>query len=185
MARSIDRRNCRVADRVQCDSQYTLDTLQQKYPRQIGDKGCVAPGWVDYARFASAGSREQARHSLGPTWESEVPVLFTLRRLEARMGLDTLIEAAALVRDRGHNFRVLIGGSGSLRESLTGLIRERRLTDRISLLGRVPEADLPACYAAADCFVLPTRALECFGLIVLEAFAAGTPVIASNAAAIP
>jgi glycosyltransferase involved in cell wall biosynthesis len=184
-ARWIDRRNCTLADRVQTDSQYTLETLRRKHGRRIAAKGCVAPGWVDYARFSAAGSRTQARQSLGAAWQSDVPVLFTLRRLEARMGLDTLIEAAALVRDRGLSFRVLIGGSGALREPLEQLVRERRLTDRVQMLGRVPEADLPACYAAADCFVLPTRALECFGLIVLESFAAGTPVIASNAAAIP
>ncbi|MFO1095499.1 MAG: glycosyltransferase family 4 protein [Planctomycetaceae bacterium] len=184
-ARWIDRRNCTLADRVQCDSQYTLDTLQRKYPREVDQKGCVAPGWVDYDRFSAAGDRALARRALGKEWQSDLPVFFTLRRLEARMGLDTLIAAAAVVRDRGHGFRVLIGGGGSLRPTLEQQVRDCRLTEQVQFLGRVPEAHLATCYAAADCFVLPTRALECFGLIVLESFAAGTPVIASRAAAIP
>lgn len=184
-ARRVDHENCAKADRVQCDSQYTLDALRGKHGRQIGTKGCVAPGWVDYAKFSAAGDRGAARRALGPAWSADAPVFFTLRRLEARMGLDTLIDAAALVRDRGRAFRVLIGGSGAQREQLQRQVHERRLDGTVEFLGRIPEADLAACYAAADCFVLPTRALECFGLIVLEAFAAGTPVIASRAAAIP
>ena len=184
-ARWIDRRNCQLADRVQCDSTYTLSTLQHKHRRALHDKGCVAPGWVDYERFAAAGARHAARSVLDDRWQSDVPLFFTLRRLEARMGLDTLIDAAALVRDRGHDFRVLIGGGGLLRGALEQSVDRLNLTNHIRFLGRVPEADLPACYAAADCFVLPTRALECFGLIVLESFAAGTPVLASRAAAIP
>ena len=55
----------------------------------------------------------------------------------------------------------------------------------IFLLGKISEHELPLTYAAADCFVLPTRALECFGLIVLEAFACNTPVIATPVGAIP
>jgi glycosyltransferase involved in cell wall biosynthesis len=149
------------------------------------EKGCVAPGWVDYQRFSAAGERATARQSLGTAWQSDAPVFFTLRRLESRMGLDTLIAATAIVRDSGHAFRVLIGGSGSLRGALEQQVQRCRLSEHVQFPGRVPEADLPACYAAADCFVLPTRALECFGLIVLESFAAGTPVIASRVAAIP
>lgn len=185
VARWIDRQNCRLADCVQADSQYTLGVLIRKYGRQVAGKGCVLPGWVDYGRFSGAGSRADARRQLGTQWQSEVPLFFTLRRLEARMGLDTLIEAAARVRDCGLPIRVLIGGGGSLKGALEQLVRDHRLTDCVHLIGRVSESDLPACYAAADCFVLPTRALECFGLIVLESFAAGTPVIASRAAAIP
>lgn len=184
-ARWIDQQNCGLADCVQADSQYTLGVLTRKYPRQVANKGCVLPGWVDYDHFSTSGGRAVARQRLGPLWQTEAPLFFTLRRLEARMGLDTLIEAAARVRDRGLSLRVLIGGGGALKASLEQLVRDRNLTDCVHLIGRVSESDLPACYAAADCFVLPTRALECFGLIVLEAFAAGTPVIASRAAAIP
>jgi glycosyltransferase involved in cell wall biosynthesis len=181
----IDRRNLAKADRVQTCSQYTLKVLQQKHPRQVADKGRVAPGWVDFDRYAGARKSEPGSRTTRESRTAEAPLFFTLRRLETRMGLDTLIDAAALVRDRGLSFRVVIGGNGSLREALEQQVQRFKLTDRVQFIGRVTEPDLPQRYAAADCFVLPTRALECFGLIVLEAFAAGTPVIASRAAAIP
>jgi glycosyltransferase involved in cell wall biosynthesis len=184
-ARRVDGKNCQLADRVQCDSQYTLSVMQAKHARKIGQKGTVAPGWVDVSQFLPANDRRELRNSLGEPWQTDVPVFFTLRRLENRMGLDTFIEAAKLLEDRGLPFRILIGGGGSQREHLQQMINSYGLHHSVILLGRLPEDQLAACYAAADCFVLPTRALECFGLIVLEAFACNTPVIASNVAAIP
>ena len=70
-------------------------------------------------------------------------------------------------------------------ESLRQQIGRLKLTETVRLLGRVPDEDLATSYAAADCFVLPTAALECFGLIILEAYACGVPVIATPVAAIP
>lgn len=101
------------------------------------------------------------------------------------MGLDTLIEACRLLRNDGYEFRTLIGGGGPLQNVLQQQIDASDLNQSVRLLGRLPEEQLAASYAAADCFILPTRALECFGLIVLEALACDTPVIASNVAAIP
>jgi len=122
---------------------------------------------------------------LGAKWQTERPVFFSVRRLEPRMGLDLLVEAAQILRKRGQEFRIIIGGSGSAEESLRGQIASLNLQDSVFLVGRISEDQLPLCFAAADCFVLPTRALECFGLIVLESFATGTPVIATPGGAIP
>ncbi len=184
IASRIDRSNLRNSDHVLTMSRYTLDCLERKHGG-IAAKGSVLPGWVDTESFYSADDRQSLRHSLGESWNTNVPVFFTLRRLEQRMGLETLIAAAAILRKHGFHFRVLIGGGGSLRNQLQQQIIDLQLQDVVLLIGRIPEARLQAHYAAADCFVLPTRALECFGLIVLEAFACETPVIASNVAAIP
>jgi glycosyltransferase involved in cell wall biosynthesis len=185
LARRVDRECIQRADQVQTDSRYTLETMDLKHPDAMHGKGNVVPGWVDVQRFLPAADFRALRLGMGGDWNTDLPVFFTLRRLEARMGLDTLIEAAALLARHGRGFRVLIGGSGSLRDRLEQLVVDREVADVVRFLGRIPEEDLPRCYAAADCFVLPTRTLECFGLIVLESFAAGTPVIASNVAAIP
>ncbi len=184
-ARRIDRSNCRRSTVVQCDSRYTLSVLQQRYPHAVQKKGLVAPGWVDGATFVPTGDRQRMRAQLSGPWQTDVPVFFTLRRLENRMGLETLIEASRILKSRGQVFRTLIGGGGSLKEQLSLQIEAQELQENVFLLGRLAEDQLPLAYAAADCFVLPTRALECFGLIVLEAFACNTPVIASNVAAIP
>lgn len=181
----VDGRNVRLADCVQTDSQYTMDTMIRKHGSAVRHKGIVAPGWVDCERFQPVVDRPVTRQTLGEDWDTDLPVFFTLRRLETRMGLDTLVEAAARLAGQGAQFRLLIGGSGSLKESLTQSIQNAGLHDHVRLLGRIPEEQLATCYAAADCFVLPTKSLECFGLIVLEAFAVDTPVIASRVAAIP
>jgi glycosyltransferase involved in cell wall biosynthesis len=55
----------------------------------------------------------------------------------------------------------------------------------VTFLGFVPEDELPGAYAAADAFVLPTTALEGFGLATIEALAAGTPVIGTTTGATP
>ena len=185
VARRVDRRNCQLADQVQCDSRYTLSVMTQRHRRAVGNKGLVAPGWVESARFVPADNRSAIRHVLGEHWNVDCPVFFTLRRLQNRMGLETLVDACQLLVQRGLKFRTLIGGGGPLRESLQERILSAGLQESVVLLGRLPEEQLADYYAAADCFVLPTKALECFGLIVLEAFACNTPVIASNVAAIP
>ncbi len=185
LARWIDGRNIRLADRVQTDSQYTLDSLHRKHGRRVLDRGVVSPGWVDLDTFQPTDDRAAVRAALGVPWQFDGPLFFTLRRLESRMGLDTLIDAADRLRQQGARFRVLIGGGGPLASTLAATIQDRGLSEHVFLLGRIEQERIGACYAAADCFVLPTRALECFGLIVLEAYAAGTPVIASDVAAIP
>ena len=185
VARRVDRRNCQLADQVQCDSRYTLSVMTQRHRRAVGHKGLVAPGWVESTRFVPAENRSAIRQVLGEHWNVDVPVFFTLRRLQNRMGLETLVDACQLLAQRGLKFRTLIGGGGPLRESLQERIHSAGIGESVRLLGRLPEEQLSDCYAAADCFVLPTKALECFGLIVLEAFACNTPVIASNVAAIP
>lgn len=184
-ARWVDHRIILNCTRMQTDSAYTWQSMVRKYGGGAAIKGIVAPGWVEADRFLPAANRANLRNSLGPVWETDVPVFFTLRRLENRMGLDTLVSAGEYLRREGLNFRILIGGGGSLRGALQQQIDVAGLQNCVILLGRLPEEQLASAYAAADCFVLPTRALECFGLIVLEAFACNTPVIASRVAAIP
>jgi glycosyltransferase involved in cell wall biosynthesis len=101
------------------------------------------------------------------------------------MGLDRLLYAAQKVKSAGWIFNLIIGGDGPLRKRLEILVGELGLKGRVSFAGRVPEAQLPLMYGAADAFVLPTAELECFGLIVLEALACGRPVLATPVGAIP
>jgi glycosyltransferase involved in cell wall biosynthesis len=185
LGRWVDARCVAWADRIQTASCYTLESMIEKHGSTVRNKGVVAPGWVDADRFRPIADRAGTRRQLGGPWDTDLPIFFTLRRHEARMGLDTLIDAVDRRARTARPFRVLIGGDGSLRSQLEQRVRELRLEGTIRFLGRLAEQDIPLCYAAADCFVLPTRALECFGLIVLESFAAGTPVIAARVAAIP
>lgn len=182
----LEARVLKVSDLVHCDSDYTRRFMQSEHPRGLNSKAIVLPGWVDVERFrAATGSRDDVRADLGWPWEPGVTTFFALRRLVPRMGLDTLIEAAALLAIGGRPFRIVVGGEGVERPRLEALAAARGIAGRVAFVGRIPEAQLSASYTAADCFVLPTRTLECFGLIVLEAYACGVPVIGVPVGSIP
>ncbi|NNJ26387.1 glycosyltransferase family 4 protein [Alienimonas chondri] len=193
VAAELEGRNCRRADAIVGLSAFTLHRLRALCPdistlrdAPVGGAS-VCHGWIDIERFQPVEDRPALRARLGGAWANaaEEPTFFTLRRLHRRMGLDLLIDAAAALDRSGKRFRLLIGGGGPLRGELQARIDSLGLSERVTLLGFVPDEDLPDCYAAADCFVLPTRDLECFGLIILESYAAGVPVIATPVAAIP
>jgi glycosyltransferase involved in cell wall biosynthesis len=164
-------------------SEFTKQQIIRIHGEEAGSRVQVIPGWVDLDRFRIIDDRQAAKLSLG--WPLDVPVLFTLRRLVPRMGLDRLIRAARLVRDRGRAMHLVIGGSGPMREELEQLASSLDLVSSIRFTGRVPDAELPKMYGACDAFLLPTAELECFGLIAIEALACGRPVLATPVAAIP
>ena len=68
---------------------------------------------------------------------------------------------------------------------LATLVERKNLQEHVRLAGFVPDADLPIAYRAADVSVVPSIALEGFGLIVLESLAAGTPVIVTPVGGLP
>ena len=109
---------------------------------------------------------------------SEIPKLVTLRRLEHRMGLELLLDACYLLKKRGIEFELEIGGKGPLFDVLNSKIAKLGLARVVQLVGFVPDEDVPRFLSNADLFVLPSIALEGFGLVILESFACGTPVIA-------
>ena len=158
------------------------DVLHRRYgiaPERIR----IVPGGVDIARFATPTSRAEARVRLG--WPADRPLIFAARRLQRRMGLETLIEAMATVRAGAPEALLLIAGKGPLAAELDARIDALNLRRHARLLGFVPEADLPLAYRAADLTIVPTQALEGFGLITLESLAAGTPVLVTPVGGLP
>jgi glycosyltransferase involved in cell wall biosynthesis len=145
----------------------------------------LIPGAVDVEHFRPTADRGEIRRRLKLP-ENET-ILFTVRNLVPRMGLDNLLRALALLRrqDLGRDLLLLIGGEGPLRSVLTDTIQRLGLADCVRLIGFVPDASLPAYYQAADLAVLPTQELEGFGLITVEALACGTPVLGTPVGAIP
>lgn len=164
-------------------SQYTICCIGEVHGKEIAERVKLIPGWVDTSRFVPAEDRELLKAQLG--WPPDVPILFTLRRLEARMGLDRLLDASRRLLREGFRFHLVIGGSGSLRASLEEQTVALELSESVTFMGRVEDRDLPLAYAACDAFVLPTAQLECFGLIALEALSTGRPVLATPVGAIP
>jgi glycosyltransferase involved in cell wall biosynthesis/SAM-dependent methyltransferase len=147
------------------------------------DRIAIVPGGVDLARFSPPADVSATRRRLG--LPEDRPLLLTVRDLEPRMGLDVLLRAVARAREEAADALVLIGGRGWRERALRALAAELGLDDHVRFLGFVPEADLADYYRAADAFVLPTRELEGFGLVTVEALACGTPVVGTSAGATP
>lgn len=115
-------------------------------------------------------------HPVKP-FASETPMLGTLGRLHVNKGLDLMIQAAGLLRDRGVSVHLRLAGDGPEKETLLKLVQTLGLSDQVRFDGWIEPAD--GFLAALDLFVLPSR-VEPFGLVVAEAMAAGVPVIASR-----
>jgi glycosyltransferase involved in cell wall biosynthesis len=75
---------------------------------------------------------------------------------------------------------LLIVGSGRLEGRLREVAREAGIEGDVRFPGSVPDEALPDYYRAADLFVLPSRGLEAFGLVTLEALASGLPVVGTD-----
>ncbi len=143
----------------------------------------VVPCGIDSGRFRPLddGERRQVRERYGL---HDGPLVLSLSRLVPRKGMDVLIDAGARLADRVPDLQVAIGGSGRDRKRL-----EKRAADRrapVTFLGRVPEHDLASVYGAADVYAMLCRnrwrglEQEGFGIVFLEAAAAGVPQIAGN-----
>lgn len=155
------------ADRVVVLSEFMSDQLERVYGR---DDATIIPGGVDTALF-SPSAEESFRVTANGT------AFLTVRRLSARMGVDILIDAFARIAPDFPDAELFIAGDGPLRQELERRASEAGVSERVTFLGYVPDADLPGVYAGADIFVLPTTRLEGFGLATLEALAAGTPAV--------
>jgi glycosyltransferase involved in cell wall biosynthesis/SAM-dependent methyltransferase len=177
----LERACLRRATRVHVLSRFSADLLARLH-RIGGDRVVAIAGGADLARFRPPDDRRALRRRLGLPLDR--PVLFTVRNLEPRMGLDGLLEAMAHGRRPGGPC-LLIGGTGPLRARLERQAGDLGLADRVRFLGFVPDEALPDWYGAADAFVLPTRELEGFGLVTVEALACGTPVLATPVGATP
>ena len=140
----------------------------------------IIPGGVDLQEFHPLKPEEdlnEIRNLL--SLEKEVPIILTVRRLEERMGLENLVLAVELLIKKvsKNNFQIIIVGKGSLENKLKDLIAEKNLSEKIKLVGLVSREKLPLYFKVADLFVLPTTAIEGFGLVTAEAFASGLAVM--------
>lgn len=161
-----------------------------RYPAAEGERAAgrplpvvpVPPG-VDVSRFRPLGTAAgaEARRRLGlPAGR----LVLSVSRLVPRKGMDTLIRAAARLAPGRPDLTVAIAGSGRDRGRLERLAAETRAP--VVFCGRVPDADLPDLYAAADVFAMLCRSRwrgleqEGFGIVFLEAAAAGVPAVAGE-----
>jgi glycosyltransferase involved in cell wall biosynthesis len=173
------RRAYRFVDRF-----LAIGTANRAYYRALGipdDRIHLVPYTVDNDRFISAARLDAAgrtamRRELGlPTGR---PVVMFASKFMPRKHPEAVLFAAALLRDRGFPVALLMVGAGELESRLRELVVQLQLDD-VVFPGFVNQSKLPAVYAAADVFVLPS-ADEPWGFIVNEVMCAGLPVVVSR-----
>jgi rhamnosyl/mannosyltransferase len=135
----------------------------------VSDRFHVVPFGVDVPVYATPHPRAaeiRARY--------REPLLFALGRHVYYKGFEFLIDAMDLLP----NARLLLGGSGPLTEELRKRAAAGQARDRVTFLGRIPDNELPAYYQACDVFCMPSvERAEAFGIVQIEAMAAGKPVV--------
>ncbi len=139
--------------------------------RAEGLRAEVIPNTIDRARF-----RFRRRRPLRPH-------LLSTRNLEPLYNVACTLRAFQRIQARVPDATLTVVGTGSQDAALRRLTRELSL-DRVTFLGRVPPAAMPAVYAAADLYV-QTPDVDNMPLSVLEAFASGLPVISTEAGGVP
>ena len=156
----------RVAKRLAV-STAARDTVARYFPGEY----TIVPNGIDVEHFA----RPAPRPADMPPGR---PHVLYVGRLEPRKGLDHLVDAIALVRCDVPDVRLVIVGSGPDR----GALIERARVAGVDALfaGAVTDEQLPAFYQAADVLCAPATFGESFGIVLLEAMAAGCPVVASS-----
>ena len=141
----------------------------------VAQRLVVVPNGVALPPLLPAEARaEVRRHHDVP---EQIPLILGAGRLTEQKNFAALVEAAAVLRERQRDFRILVAGEGELRSSLQARIADLGLSERMRLLGNV--TDLGDLMQAADLFVLPSL-WEGLPLVLLEALAAGLPVVATR-----
>lgn len=137
----------------------------------LGGDAVLIPNGVEVARFTNAEPL--------PGWPGESGALVFLGRVdEPRKGLPNLLAAFPLIARRHPGVRLLVVGPGE--PDLIDSMLPRELREQVVVLGRVDEPTKAAALASGDVYVAPHIGGESFGIVLLEAMAAHTPVVASN-----
>ena len=145
------------------------DFVSRRFP---GDYR-VIPNGIDYLRFATP------RTPLPAYEDGALDVLF-VGRLEKRKGLEYLLRAWGLVRDTFPSARLLVVGGDGRRQEYYERYTETRGWQDVVFAGHVSSDDLVRYYQTSDVFCAPSTGQESFGIVLLEAMAAGRPIVASR-----
>lgn len=172
---------------VICNSRYTEKLVLDIAPNATTK---VINPCVDITRFSVGLTQAEAREHLGLPKDGNI--LLSVSRIDEYKGHDVVLDAlAALPAEQRRLLHYVVAGRGGHLEALKCRAEQLGLSDGISWLGFVADEALPLLYKAANLFVLCTRedktqrGVEGFGMVFLEAQAAGLPVVGTRAGGIP
>jgi len=167
------------ADRIIATSPPYIESSPYLRPR--AGRCTVIPLGIDLQRFQTLDhtlvQSLRARYGTAPSpGTSDYPLLLFVGLLRYYKGLSHLLQAMTHI-----HARLLVIGEGPMENEWRRLAGELAIADKVHFLGQIPNEQLPAFYHAADLFVLPaTHRSEAFGLVQVEAMAAGLPIISTE-----
>jgi len=166
--------------RSQCNALNAVIVPSQAIHQRLTDYGVktplhILPTGIPVGRFSGAGRDAfRARHGIAPTR----PVALYVGRVAHEKNIEFLLDVVALARESVPELLLVIAGEGPALAGLRESVSNRGLTANVQFLGYLDrKSELPDCYAAADVFTFASRT-ETQGLVLLEAMAAGLPVVA-------
>jgi glycosyltransferase involved in cell wall biosynthesis len=171
----LEAKHARRADLVLTVSQYCVERLAELYGVS---NAVVVPELIDLNTWRNA-----FRANPGAPDQRKFTVL-SVCRFYPRKRLDVLLQAASLLRDRIPQLEIRIVGNGPEYSKLQQICVDLHLESTVRWLGDVSMSVLAAEYNRAHLFCLPS-VQEGFGIVFLEAMAAGKPIVAARAAAVP
>ncbi len=186
LRREIERRSLKSSRKVLTLSRCFEAMALRQYGVEAGRMETI-PGGTDTNAFhilpAQNAGKIAVRRKLGLPVNGQI--LLSVRRLTPRMGLDRLIQAMPEIVARCPDTCLVIGGTGPEEAHLRRLSETLNLGAHVRLAGFIPPEKLVFYYQASDLFVLPTLALEGFGLVTTEALSCGLAVIGTPIGATP
>lgn len=172
-----------AADRIIVSSfDYAASCQAKEFFRQNKSRLVELPFGVDMERFSPGKKSSEllARYELS----SDAPIVLFVGGMDAAhafKGVPVLLNALRLLKKEGFICQTLLVGDGDRRQGYADLARGLGVHDCARFAGRVSAEELPEHYRLADVLVLPsTSQSEAFGMVILEAFASGVPVVTSD-----
>ena len=162
--------NLSKADRILS----TSHCMAREVSKYTDKKIFVTPFGVDEVKFAPAKSKEDKKEF----------VIGTVKALSAIYGIDTLIDAFAIVvrENPGMNLRLVIVGDGTERDNLEKQVHDLGLADKVIFLGRIPNDEVAVLLSNMDVYAALSRSdSESFGVAAVEAMSCGVPVVVAAA----
>ena len=168
------------SDLVIANSENTRKLLARTYSRV--ESVSIHPG-VDVKRFSQVWDLRQAyRTACG--WPPKTAVVLTLARMEPRKNHAMVIRAVAKLRAEGVPVALICGGDGPERKALETLASDLNVAPWVQFTGSISEEEKPRLFSSADIFAMPSVSvgamIEGFGIVFLEAAAAGLPTVCGN-----
>ncbi|MCX7877176.1 MAG: glycosyltransferase [Ignavibacteria bacterium] len=169
----------RQCDHIQCDAEYVKAKIMEDY-NIVADRITVFPWGIDLNIFRRL-DKNKCREKLNI--DKNKFVLIFNRHLEPVYGVDVLLEAYKIFASEKQDVQLLMLSDGSLKSKVMKFISDNRLENKLSLIGRVPNSELPVFLNAADVYISPSSS-DGSSLSLLEAMACGLGIIVTAVPAI-